>query len=838
MSVHLKRDSARRHQEAVAAVRRASFPRRVAIAVVASLSVAFIVSAVALLARVDALQENLAQSVARSTRLRALESMALEGDRLLPAPEGGASLETRVAGIDELLAEIAAIASDPELPAPAATRLGEARDRLTGLRALVESGRPPASGLGDALDVLRSLSAARESARAVAGQAWDAVLAAGRTMNLALIASCAIAAALTVAFALALRRGDALRIAAHEMESSFDRVPEGVALCDDAGTVLRVNSGFARLVGSEQSAIVGASLGRCLAPPSDRPPDGFAAVVRSKSGGGRFEMATRDAEGQPRELSCEMRRIAGVRGSPPLWAIRADDVTEQRRAFAALAERADLLNSLLAASRDGMLLIGPTGRIEYSNRSFGDLVGLDPDSLSGMAARDLAAHLDRRAIDASESFHRLFGEGEDGDRNGSVLPFRTLVRTPGIRALLASAVPVHGLGRRWLGRLAMVRDVTQEENAKRAKDVFVGNVSHELRTPLTSIAGFAEILASGKLGELNERQRETLRIVSESVARLSSLVEDVLAVGEFEEERPRWRSLDLAAVVAEILELERPSAARKNVRIEFERLGEATIEGDARRLHHLFANLVSNAIKYTREGAVKVVIDGREPGYVVAEVVDTGIGIDEADRARVFERFFRASNPETRAVRGTGLGLAIAKLVSDQHEGRIEVESVRGSGSTFRVLLPRARGGAIPPPRSGPAPVERARPLVLAIDDDVFAHRIITAALRVSGIDVICAETAAQGIRAAIESRPDAMIVDVELPDSSGYDVIARLRRDHGLDRTPFVVLSGREPPPSLESLGVTAYLQKPVRSERLREAMVRVLGESRILVDAGNQHE
>jgi CheY-like chemotaxis protein len=236
---------------------------------------------------------------------------------------------------------------------------------------------------------------------------------------------------------------------------------------------------------------------------------------------------------------------------------------------------------------------------------------------------------------------------------------------------------------------------------------------------------------------------------------------------------------------------------------------------------------VSNAVKYTPSGEVRVKAGALDEHCVEIEVRDTGIGIDAVDRSRVFERFFRADNPDTRAIRGTGLGLAIAKLVAEQHNGRIEVESRRGAGSSFRVLLPKKRGAAIPEPRpsSAPAPAPRARPLVLAIDDDRLAHRIIAASLQTCGIDLICAETGEQGVRIANEHRPEVMLVDLELPDFNGLEVIASVRAAAGTSPPKIIVISGQERPKSLESHGVASFLPKPVRSEVLREEVLRVLG-------------
>jgi signal transduction histidine kinase len=221
----------------------------------------------------------------------------------------------------------------------------------------------------------------------------------------------------------------------------------------------------------------------------------------------------------------------------------------------------------------------------------------------------------------------------------------------------------------------------------RLKDEFVSSVSHELRTPLTSISGYVELLIEQ---EPNEEKRGYLGIVDRNAQRLLGLVSDLLFAarlqdGQLELER---LAVDVQQLALQSVESARPRAENALVTLELNTTDVPRVSGDAIRLAQLLDNLVSNAIKFTLPGgSVNVDLDAHE-GQVRIQVSDTGIGIPEEDRQRLFQRFFRAQTALEQQIQGTGLGLYISKAIVEAHGGRIGVESVRGKGTTFVVELP------------------------------------------------------------------------------------------------------------------------------------------------------
>lgn len=222
------------------------------------------------------------------------------------------------------------------------------------------------------------------------------------------------------------------------------------------------------------------------------------------------------------------------------------------------------------------------------------------------------------------------------------------------------------------------------------KTHLVATVSHELRTPLTSIVGFLELL-EGDTG-LSDLSRSAVAAIQRGSVRLSRVVEELLVLHRTaggEVEAPR--EVDFTAIVADIVELNAGPAERRGISVVGELPGvPALVLGAPHELEHIVANLVSNAVKYTPDGGHVVVTLEAVDKEVVLTCTDNGIGISEADQARVFEDFYRSADPAATHRSGTGLGLAIVQRVVDRHGGSIELESTLGSGSTFRVRLPAA----------------------------------------------------------------------------------------------------------------------------------------------------
>ncbi len=223
----------------------------------------------------------------------------------------------------------------------------------------------------------------------------------------------------------------------------------------------------------------------------------------------------------------------------------------------------------------------------------------------------------------------------------------------------------------------------------RLKDEFVSSISHELRTPLTSISGYVEVLLEG---ETDAERRSHLSIVDRNAHRLLGLVSDLLFAARLQDGGLELdgEDVDLRRVVSHAVESAQPRAETGGVRLETVLVDVPPVRGEPDRLAQLLDNLISNAIKFTPPGGSVTVRLTATDGTVSIQVSDTGIGVPESERERLFERFFRSQTALERQIQGTGLGLHISKAIVEAHGGRIGVDSEEGSGTTFVVELPVA----------------------------------------------------------------------------------------------------------------------------------------------------
>lgn len=228
----------------------------------------------------------------------------------------------------------------------------------------------------------------------------------------------------------------------------------------------------------------------------------------------------------------------------------------------------------------------------------------------------------------------------------------------------------------------------------RLKDEFIALISHELRTPLTSILGYLELLLDAEAGPITEEQEHFLRIIARNSDRLRRLVGDLLLVAQIEAGRLSLdqAEVDLARLAVECVEAAVPAAEERGISLQVSAESTPNVWADRSRLAQLLDNLLSNAIKFTPGGGRVGVALATRGDSARLEVSDTGTGIPEAERDRIFERFFRTEGATRSAVQGTGLGLAITKAIVEGHGGRIGLESREGVGTTFWVELPLLAG--------------------------------------------------------------------------------------------------------------------------------------------------
>ena len=238
--------------------------------------------------------------------------------------------------------------------------------------------------------------------------------------------------------------------------------------------------------------------------------------------------------------------------------------------------------------------------------------------------------------------------------------------------------------------MLMLRDLTAQKEVEKKQLDFVGNLSHEIKTPITAITGFSETLLDGALND-KEVSKQFIEIIHDESTKLSNLVDDMITISRLNEHGSlNIELVNIFKLVKDTLQLFSHEIEKKglNVRIEIDE--ELSLYCDKLKLKHIITNLIQNAIRYNLEnGEIKIKVQNDKKNEWVFVISDTGIGISDEDKERIFERFYRVDKSHSKTVGGTGLGLAVVKESVDALSGRIKVKSQINKGTTFYVILPR-----------------------------------------------------------------------------------------------------------------------------------------------------
>ncbi|MDB4942828.1 MAG: multi-sensor hybrid histidine kinase [Labilithrix sp.] len=384
--------------------------------------------------------------------------------------------------------------------------------------------------------------------------------------------------------------------------------------------------------------------------------------------------------------------------------------------------------------------------------------------------------------------------------------------------------------------LAELRDANLRlaENS-RLKSEFVANMSHELRTPLNAILGFTQLLTMEPAAEpTTARQKDFLDRILRNGKNLLSLVDGVLDVARIE---AGMRTIypehfDLVASLQEAFGSLEALAHHKKLSYRMKVVGTfPPVFTDRGRLHQIVINLLSNALKFTREGGVSLVVT-REDGRAVIDVEDTGIGIEPENVVAIFDRFRQVDGSTTRNAGGIGLGLTIAKDLSRLLGAELEVQSALGQGSRFRLTLPLDGPAELGPPsergeEEGPpslgAASEVPRPVVLVIEDHPDSAVLMRETLEGAGFRARVAENGVAGLRLARSIRPAAITLDIMMPHMDGWRVLQALRDDEHTAAIPIIVCSVVDHRVMGYRLGASGYLTKPVEPTALLAALAKV---------------
>jgi two-component system sensor histidine kinase/response regulator len=517
----------------------------------------------------------------------------------------------------------------------------------------------------------------------------------------------------------------------------------------------------------------------------------------------------------------------------------AQDVTDRKRA----EERLKLRATLLDAATSSIVLQRMDGTLAYVNQSALRMYGHNRNTFSRTNVRDFIApesvpDFDKLLRETSEK-KEYRGEFIHVRKDGAKFPvevYATAVSTEGNRFILSI---VNNITERKEMETALKKAKEEAEAANQAKSEFLAHMSHEIRTPMNAIVGLTHLALKT---EITPKQRDYLSKVQTSANSLMGIINDVLDVSKIEAGKMEMEktNFQLDRVFGNIVEMFSLRAQEKGIEFRFETTSDTPLDlvGDPLRLGQVLINLVNNALKFTEKGEIvvstKALSKENDKVRLQFSVRDTGIGMTEEQKARIFTPFTQADDSMTRRYGGTGLGLTISRQLVEHMGGEISVTSEPGVGSTFTFTT---RLG-IQPEKSTTGKVVPAalRGLkVLVVDDNSTATEILKNMLTSMSFEV----TAVDSGRAALQELEDPnnsyglVLLDWRMPDMDGFETARRIKSNLHLARSPKIFLvtayGRQEAMQQAEELRLDAFLVKPVSNSVLFDAIIQSFGDERM---------
>ncbi|MFO7167169.1 MAG: ATP-binding protein, partial [Chloroflexota bacterium] len=392
-------------------------------------------------------------------------------------------------------------------------------------------------------------------------------------------------------------------------------------------------------------------------------------------------------------LATIANEVAIVIHNATLYTVINEIAMERGELWAQQREENSKNQAILQSLGEGVMVLDERQRVVLYNAAAEQILAIPADSLVGQPLTQLLKH---SGSDTSSQRAEVMFEGlrqglealKEQARNHNRL---MELPSPDQTIALNFAPWVDHRGNLY-GSVVVLRDITREIEADRAKRDFISSVSHELRTPLTSIKGYVDLLLLGAAGQLSEGQLSFLSVVKNNANRLMDLINDILEIGRIDANKIQlaFEQVHIEHIFQDVLQTLQAEIDRKQLAVTTSVADDVPpITADPRRLTQVVLNLLSNAVKYTYPGGRIGLRASMNPaGLVQVDVEDNGVGISPEQQQHLFRRFYRADNPLRDEAGGTGLGLSIAKSLVELHGGEMWVESETGKGSTFSFIVP------------------------------------------------------------------------------------------------------------------------------------------------------
>ena len=522
----------------------------------------------------------------------------------------------------------------------------------------------------------------------------------------------------------------------------------------------------------------------------------------------------------------------------------------------------ELYHHTLNQVEDHVIWLNADCKVVYSNKIDDSLLGQQIGTIIRLSSSQtwqqfLSQMIDSNTIGATVEGHTLFNVGTSNNKSiegSSSFRVEALYESSDeVKFIIVSDSSETSKYKKYESDLARLNARLSElqltnrdlANNAQAKDEFLASMSHELRTPLNSILGLCEALLEGVYGQLDQDQHQPIRQVFSNGHHLLSVLSDILNLSKLRAGgiSLSLKDLDVEACCFEVLQFFRGEMQKKSLTVNVSIEGVYLLSADERWFKQVLMNLISNAVKFTNPNRKVGIVVGASPkiGYLRVSVWDEGIGIKKENLPRLFQNFVQLDTSLARAYEGTGLGLSIVSQVMKLHGGEVSVESSLGKGSKFHLDFPWLPEQQKTMPNSSNITDLSDLKTVLLVEDSTIDADRIKRYLDETETEVIWDQRGNQALNLARNHSPDMIILDLFLPESSGWDILSKLKQDEYLSDIPVIVCSVLpQDERKIENQLVQGYLQKPFSRRALESTINSITAHIRNNVDnlGKSEHE
>lgn len=621
-----------------------------------------------------------------------------------------------------------------------------------------------------------------------------------------------------------------------EMAQILNEAPIGIIHFDKNFAVTDCNPKFQEIIGAPYDQIIGFNMAQQVTNNSF-----IEAVLQTYiNGSGRFEGLYKSVlSGKETPIIADFKALKDPSGKYYSGIGLLRDVTNEYKAKQEIKDSEEKFRSISEMANDMIIMMNNKGQIEFWNKQAEKTLGFSKEEAIGNNLHDLIAPNEFHEAHQKTMPHWI--KTGSGDAIGKTLELKAKCKN-GKEIIIALSLSSINIDGQW-NAIGIIRDITaskkyeeelivakeKAEESDRLKSAFLSNISHEIRTPMNGIIGFSDLLKDPNIS--GDQLTYFIDIIETSSKRMLNIINDIIIISKIEagDITTYKEKINIQEELKELTYSLIKDAEDKNINLTFVselNIPDLHIFSDYEKIKHIYLNILNNSIKFTHAGSVSCTLKDKDQSIVI-EIRDTGIGISQEMRSKVFDHFRQVDSSNNRAYEGAGLGLSISKNYIEVLGGNIEIESTPGEGSCFTVTLPIGDQALSKKKETAKMDVSNGKLVILIAEDEYPSFVLLNEYLSFLDATIIHAEDGVQALSYVKNNKVDLILMDLKMPNMDGYTCIPLIKSMNPeipiIAQTAFAMSGDEE---KAIEIGSDDYIRKPIDERVLKIKIQRHLSK------------